>query len=169
MYLLTILRIWNIFSKHSLVLQRQLFCRHNTFYIYLQISKHWSGKYVNPLSTYRTEWSNILKQLVGFCRQIVWVFENFVGLPLKSMFSKKYLVKKKLEVPSRQKQFRKIYVSRQLISQKSKILSLYTVSFFTGKVRLCNYIIVCIRVSTPPPSFLPSPHLNLQTVQVPPF
>ena len=84
------------------------------------------------------------------------------------MFSKKYLIKIKLEVPSRQKQFGKIYASRQLISQKSKILSLYTVSFFTGKVRLCNYIILCIGVSTPPPSFLPSPHF-LQTVQVPPF
>ena len=40
---------------------------------------------VNPFSTNPIKWSNTLKQLVGFCWQIVWVFDHFVGLGLKGL------------------------------------------------------------------------------------
>ena len=34
---------------------------------------------VNPLSANPTKWSNTLKQFVGFCRRIVWVYLTFFG------------------------------------------------------------------------------------------
>ena len=35
---------------------------------------------LNSLSTNSTKWSNILKQIVGCCRQIVWVYLTFRGV-----------------------------------------------------------------------------------------
>ena len=34
----------------------------------------YKGVYITPLSANPTKWSNTLKQFVGFCRQIVWVY-----------------------------------------------------------------------------------------------
>ena len=35
---------------------------------------------LNSLSAIPAEWLNIFKQFVGFCRRIVWVFDDFVAL-----------------------------------------------------------------------------------------
>ena len=40
---------------------------------------------VNPLSANPSKWSNTPKQFVGCYRQIVWVFDHFVGLALKGL------------------------------------------------------------------------------------
>ena len=38
---------------------------------------------ISPLSTNPTKWSNALKKFFGNSRQIVWVFDHFLGLALK--------------------------------------------------------------------------------------
>ena len=40
---------------------------------------------VNPLSADPKKWSNTLKQFVGKSRQILSVFDHFVGLTLKGL------------------------------------------------------------------------------------
>ena len=41
---------------------------------------------INPLSANATRWSNILRQIVGNIRRIVWVyFNDYVGLALKGL------------------------------------------------------------------------------------
>ena len=43
----------------------------------------WLTGHVKPLSTNPKKWSNTLKRFAGFCRRIVWAFDDFVGLALK--------------------------------------------------------------------------------------
>ena len=63
-------------------------------------------------------------------------------------------------LPSAVQKFRPSFLSNRNLSWQSRN------KFVNYK---CKYTIVCIRVSTPHPSFLPSPTLNLQTVHAPPF
>ena len=44
----------------------------------------------NPLCANPTKWSNTLKQFVGFCWRIIWVFEHFVGLALEEVMRKSW-------------------------------------------------------------------------------
>ena len=55
----------------------------STFISHLyEFIKDWN--HVNPLSANHIKWSNTLKQFVGCCRWIVWVFDHLVGLALKA-------------------------------------------------------------------------------------
>ena len=45
---------------------------------------------LNPLSADPTKWSNTLKQFVGFCWRIIWVFDHFVGLALEELMRKSW-------------------------------------------------------------------------------
>ena len=50
------------------------------------ISLSWRTPFIyKPLKSQPTKWSSTLKQFVGCCRGIVWVFDHFVGLTFKGL------------------------------------------------------------------------------------
>ena len=61
-----------------------------SFYEQLKIfNKTWVAQ---PFKCHPTKWSNTLKQFVGCCRRIAWVFDHFVGLNLKGLMLKMQII-----------------------------------------------------------------------------
>ena len=51
----------------------------------IQAISRGKNPWVSALSANPTKWSSTLKQFVGKCRQIAWVFDHFVRLALKGL------------------------------------------------------------------------------------